>query len=171
MARAVCTPRQRTPADRCPGALELHDAQDGALARIRTPGGRIAADGLRALVRAVELGNGLADLTSRANVQVRGLAREDAGRLAALLADAGMLPSPAHDRARNVLASPVGGRHPEAVAPTDALVAELDRRLCAEPALAALPGRFLFAVDDGSALALDHVADVALVAGEGGFAL
>jgi len=171
MARAVCTPRRRTPIDRCPGALELHDAQDGALARIRTPGGRVSADGVRALARAVELGNGLADVTSRANVQVRGLAREDAGRLAALLSAAGMLPSAAHDRARNVLASPVAGRHPEALAATDAVVADLDRRLCAEPALAALPGRFLFAVDDGSALALDHRADVALVAGERDFAL
>ena len=40
----------------------------------------------------------------------------------------------------------------------------LDRALCADPELAALPGRFLFAVDDGSGLAEPGRADVALVA-------
>jgi precorrin-3B synthase len=167
----LCAAAPRAEADRCPGAIKLHDAQDGALARIRTPGGRLSAEQLRALARAVALGNGLADVTSRANLQVRGLAPERAGELAALLADAGLLPSRAHDRARNIIASPVAGRHPLAVAATDEVVAGLDKLLCAEPGLAALPGRFLFAVDDGSGLALDHRPDVALVARPDGFAL
>ena len=171
MTASLCAPRARDGADRCPGALDLHEAADGALARIRTPGGRLTAAQLRSLAEAVELGNGLADLTSRANVQVRGLRHEDADALAALLAGAGLLPSPAHDRVRNIIASPLAGRHPRAYAPTDAIVAELDRRLCAEPELAALGGRFLFAVDDGSGLALDHVADVALGAGRCAFRL
>ena len=168
---SLCPPVRRSASDRCPGALELHDAEDGALARIRTPGGRLTRAQLRAFSSAVALGNGLADLTSRANLQVRGLARRHARELAALLADAGLLPSPEHDRARNIVASPVAGRHLNAVAETDEVVAELDRLLCSEPALAALPGRFLFAVDDGSGLALDHRADVALVARPEGFAL
>ena len=167
----LCAPARSRAADGCPGAVELHEAQDGALARIRTPGGRVTDAQLRALARAVELGNGLADLTSRANVQVRGLARGDADTLAALLADAGLLPSPAHDRARNIVASPVGGRHPRALAATDAVVDEIDRLLCDQTALAGLPGRFLFAVDDGSGLAVDDRADVALVAGADGFSL
>jgi precorrin-3B synthase len=172
MVRALCAPTQRPPADRCPGAVVLHAAADGALARVRLPGGRLSAAQLRALARAVALGNGLADLTSRANVQVRGLPSGAGGELARVLSAAGLLPSPAHDRARNVLASPVAARHPRAVAETDAVVAEIDRRLCADAALAALPGRFLFAVDDGSGLALDHAADVALVAGaDGAFGL
>ncbi|HEY3021244.1 MAG TPA: hypothetical protein VGJ32_13690 [Solirubrobacteraceae bacterium] len=171
MATSLCAPGPRRATDRCPGAVRLHDAQDGLLARIRTPGGRVTAAQLRALARAMELGNGLADLTSRANVQVRGLARDDAAVLAPLLSGAGLLPSPAHDRARNVVASPVGGRHPRAVIATDAIVDELDRALCAQPALAALPGRFLFAVDDGSALALDRRADVTLAGTAGGFTL
>ena len=167
----LCAPAVRSRADRCPGALELHDAQDGALARIRTPGGRLTAAQLQALAHAVKLGNGLADLTSRANVQVRGLARDDADSLAAALSAGDLLPSPTHDRVRNILASPLAGRHPHASAPTDAIVDELDRRLCGDAALAALGGRFLFAVDDGSGLALDHVADVALVAGRSAFRL
>jgi precorrin-3B synthase len=142
-------------ADRCPGALALHAAADGALARVRVPGGRLGRAQLRALADAADLGNGLVDLTSRANVQVRGLPADAGDRLAALLAAAGLLPSRTHERVRNILASPLAG------AATDAAVAELDRRLCADVALATLPARFLFAIDDGSGLALEPSADVA----------
>ena len=162
MPRALCEPR--TAGDRCPGTLALHEAQDGWLARVRLPGGRLSPEQLRALAHAAALGNGLLDLTSRANLQVRGLPVDAGARLAELLRDAGLLPSEAHDRARNLIASPFAGRHPRAVASTDAVVAEIDRRLCADRALAELPGRFLFAVDDGSGLALGQTADVALVA-------
>jgi sulfite reductase beta subunit-like hemoprotein len=164
MPRPLCTPEPRPAVDRCPGTLALHRAEDGWLARMRVPGGRLAARQLLALERAAALGNGLVDLTSRANVQIRGLPADAGEALMERLRAAGLVPSPAHDRARNVLASPVAGRHPRAHTGTDAIVAALDRGVCAESALAELPGRFLFAVDDGSGLALDQPADVTLVA-------
>ena len=44
------------------------------------------------------------------------------------------------------------------------VVAELDRLLCADPALAELPGRFLFVLDDGRGDLLDRSGDLGLVA-------
>jgi sulfite reductase beta subunit-like hemoprotein len=144
--------------------LTLHAAEDGGLARVRLPGGRISAPQLAAIAVAARLGNGIAELTSRANLQIRGLPAESATEVAGALADAGLLPSSEHELVRNVLASPLAGRHPAALAPTDAIVTELDSALCSEAAFAALPGRFLFAVDDGSGLALGVPSDIALAA-------
>ena len=164
---ALCAPRSRAGSDRCPGSFTLHEAQDGFLARVRVPGGMLQAGQLDALARCASLGNGLVDLTSRANLQIRGLPAQ-AAELAELLHAAGLLPSAAHDRVRNVVGSPVAGRHPNAVAATDAVIAALDRALCHDAALADLPGRFSFAVDDGSGVALEHAADVALIATDDG---
>ncbi len=127
----------RSHPDACPGAVELHQAADGGLARIRVPGGTLSAaqwDVVR--VASVELGNGSLELTSRANLQIRGLA--DGLELGSRLRAAGLLPSDTHERIRNIIAAPLDDNQ--------ALVDELDAALCADPALASLPGRFLVTV-------------------------
>jgi precorrin-3B synthase len=157
--------RDRT--DRCPGVLMLHPAADGSLARVRLPGGRISSAGLRAVADVASWGNGLVELTSRCSLQVRGLDADAGERVASRLAAGGLLASLPHDRVRNILASPVAGRAAGSVVLTDDIVAALDRGLCADPALANLPGRFLFAVDDGGGLLGGANADIALVAEAG----
>ncbi|MFC7589427.1 precorrin-3B synthase [Nonomuraea antimicrobica] len=153
----------RVRPDACPGALQVHEAADGPLARVRLPGGAVSVAQLHELAScAAELGTGVLELTSRANVQVRGLSRPEvfAGRIASV----GLLPSPAHERVRNIVASPLSGRGPvgllDVLAPADAL----DRALCARPRLAGLPGRFLFALDDGTGDVIGLGADVTFAA-------
>lgn len=133
--------------DRCPGALTMHQAADGGLARVRLPGGRLTPDAMVQLAHAAsELGDGKLELTSRANVQFRGIADGDA--LAERLASAGLLPSATHERVRNILASPLSGRV-GGLADVRALVRRLDESLCSRDTLAELPGRTQFALDDG----------------------
>jgi sulfite reductase beta subunit-like hemoprotein len=154
--------------DACPGVLRLHEAADGQLARVRAPGGRLDALALRALAEAASLGSDIVELTSRAGLQVRGLPEGSEQALVDVLTRGGLLPSLEHDRVRNILAAPLAGRGPAALAEVDQIVVALDNALCADAALAELPGRFLFAVDDGTHALQSLHADVELVAERGG---
>lgn len=137
--------------DGCPGALTLHDAADGAVARIRLPGGMISAQQLEAVAAvATRFGSPAMELTSRGSIQVRGIRRvvEDSSGVAEAIAAAGLLPSPSHERVRNILSSPLSGRvgdWPD----VRGLVLSLDEAIQSTPALAALGGRFWFSIDDG----------------------
>src|SRR3954454_25070591 len=82
----------RARADACPGALQTHAAADGALARVRVPGGVLSAAQLRVLSAAArDLGNGRLELTSRGNVQLRGLRADEIPALGDRLPPAGPL--------------------------------------------------------------------------------
>ncbi|MFE1477518.1 cobalamin biosynthesis protein CobG [Streptomyces cyaneofuscatus] len=166
---AGATPR--AGGDACPGTLRLHRADDGALARVRIPGGVLSADQAEALLTAAaRFGDGELHLTSRGNVQLRGLGTECGGELAALLTDAGLLPSAAHERARNIVASPLAGL--DGSPSVGRWLTELDHLVCSSPAAATLSGRFLFALDDGRGDVDALGADVTLIAeGPSGAAL
>lgn len=134
--------------DACPGALQVHQAADGALVRVRLPGGVITAAQLAALAGvSEEFGSATLELTARGNVQLRGIT--DVEAVAESIAEAGLLPSATHERVRNIVASPLSGRA-GGNADVRAWVHELDAAICAEPRLAELGGRFWFSLDDGS---------------------
>jgi len=144
--------------DACPGALHMHHAADGALARIRLPGGMITATQLESLADAADrFGAGTLELTARGNVQVRGIT--DTAAVAEAVAAAGLLPSATHELVRNILASPLSGRL-GGRADIRPWVDELDHALQSDPALARLPGRILFSIDDGTADVSGLAADV-----------
>lgn len=142
----------RSHADRCPGVLRPWIAHDGAIVRLRLIGGAMPAASLRTLIDiAEEHADGTVLLTKRTNLQLRGIEHADGGvspTLVDALAAAGFLPSASHELVRNVMMSPMTGRV-GGLADLRLVARELDRLLCADPALAQLAGRFLFVLDDG----------------------
>ncbi|WP_406132155.1 precorrin-3B synthase [Streptomyces sp. NBC_00989] len=160
-SQATAVSRDR--GDACPGSLRLHFADDGALARIRVPGGVLTVRQAEALSDAAErLGDGELHLTSRGNVQLRGLGEGCGTELAGLLDAAGLLPSHGHERIRNIVASPLSGLDGGGLRDVQDWLAGLDAELCASEAAQALSGRFLFAVDDGRGDVAGLGADVTL---------
>lgn len=137
----------RETADRCPGVFSTHEAQDGALARIRLPGGRIRPDQLSTLAQAATAhADGFLELTARGNLQLRGIT--DVEAVADAVVSAGLAPSSSHDKVRNIEVSPLTGRM-GGIADAGPLAAALDDALRADPAATSISGRFLFGVDDG----------------------
>ncbi|MEU2025567.1 precorrin-3B synthase [Streptomyces sp. NPDC016469] len=161
--------RFRSRGDACPGALRLHRADDGALARVRVPGGVLGADQADALRElAGRLGDGELYLTSRGNVQLRGLGAECGGELASRMYEIGLLPSERHERVRNVVVSPLSGLDGRGERDVRPWLSVLDALVCASEEAVGLSGRFLFALDDGRGDVDALGADVTLRARAGG---
>ena len=173
---SISEPARRTRGDLCPGVLRPWPASDGALVRLRVPGGRVSPTSLAAL-HGVAVRYGDDDnvhLTSRANLQLRALPVGPDGQLPAevvsAIAATGLLPAPGHELVRNVMVSPltglgelVGGQvsgRADLRPVTDAL----DAGLLADPLLGGLPGRFLFVLDDGRGDLIARSCDLGMVA-------
>ncbi|MGN5630640.1 precorrin-3B synthase [Streptomyces sp. AC154] len=155
----------RDRGDACPGTLRLHRADDGALARVRIPGGVLSAaqaDVVREL--AERLGDGELHLTSRGNVQLRGLPPDCGGELASRMGESGLLPSERHERVRNIVASPLSGLDGRGQRDIRPWLSALDELVCASDLTTELSGRFLFALDDGRGDVDALGADVTLLA-------
>lgn len=165
LARMSSTrPGSRAVPDRCPAGLEVHEAADGALVRVRLPGGRLTVGALQDLsAAAAEHGDPELEMTSRGNLQVRGLPAEAVAPLVDRVAAAGLLPSTSHERVRNVVASPLSGRS-GGLLDVRGWVDQFDRGLCSDPHLADLSGRFLVALDDGRGDVRGMGADVGVTA-------
>lgn len=150
----------------CPGALRPMMSGDGLVVRVRPLGGRLTAAQAAGIARAAAVhGNGLIDLSSRGNVQLRGVTEATHGPLIVDLRALGLIDADAVAEARrNVLVTPF------ADGATDELAARLGATLADAPVL---PGKFGFAVDTGDAPVLrDIAADIRLErAADGGMIL
>ncbi|MEH6520716.1 precorrin-3B synthase [Sulfitobacter sp.] len=144
----------------CPGALRPMMSGDGLVVRVRPFGGRLRraqADGIASLASAH--GNGLVDVSSRGNLQIRGVSPENHPVLIEGLKLMGLIdPTPEVESRRNILVTPFWEPSDE----TETLAAMLTDALAAADA-PELPGKFGFAVDTAGAPVLqDASSDIRL---------
>jgi len=129
----------------CPGALQPMRSGDGLVVRIRPHASRIDATQAMGIAELAERhGNGIIDLTNRANLQIRGVS--DAGHLPLIegLARLGLVdPDPDTEARRNILMTPFCTEGDEIAS----IAAELEQALATGPA--GVPTKFGFAVDCG----------------------
>lgn len=133
----------------CPGAHRPMAAADGLVLRLRPPGGRLHPAQALAIADAAEtLGTGLVELTSRGNLQLRGLSERAHRAVLARLEPHGLLDAdPALEARRNLLITPFADPQ------TDALAAAL---AAVTPQLPDLPAKFGLVVDTGPAPVLGN---------------
>ncbi len=159
-----------TPAIRgwCPGAHRPMASGDGLVVRVRPALGELSgaqARGLAAL--AARFGNGLVDLTNRANLQLRGVSEEGHGPLLEELEGLDLLdPDPETEGRRNIVVDPLrdGGAEDRQGQIAIALAAGLSAS-----DFAALPSKFGFVVDAGRTRRLADVSgDIRIEVARGG---
>ncbi len=138
------SPHIKTPEIKgwCPGALRPMMSGDGLLVRIRPPLGQLTPAQAAGVARAaVAHGNGIIDLSSRANLQLRGVKEPAHPALIEDLQALGLLdPDVDTETARNLVITPFRDDA------TIGLAANLNNALAQAPTL---PGKFGFAVDTG----------------------
>jgi len=129
----------------CPGVWQPMRSGDGLVVRIRPQQGRFDATQAAGIADLAErYGNGLIDLTSRANLQIRGVSDDSHPALVDGLAKLHLLdPDPDTEARRNSLVTPFWTVGDDAIT----IAEELERALPRGPA--GLPAKFGFAVDCG----------------------
>jgi precorrin-3B synthase len=126
----------------CPGALRPMQSGDGLVVRIRPPLGRLTPAQAEAIARAAEThGNGIIDLSARANLQLRGVTTASHLNLIEDLRAQGLIdPDIETESLRNLIVTPFRDAETAVLATT--LTAALTR-------MPRLPGKFGFALDTG----------------------
>jgi precorrin-3B synthase len=148
----------------CPGALTPMESGDGLLMRAKVVGSKLSLTQAREIAAiALDCGNGRIDLSQRAQLQIRGVTETTLTAAQARLKSIGLLALDAATESRlNIVASPLAN---SASFDANEIAARLARAIAEDQALKALPGKFLFLVDDGSAPGLRDVdADIRLEA-------
>lgn len=148
----------------CPGLSAPMLTGDGLLVRLTPSGATIALDAFAGLVAAArQHGNGIVEITSRGNIQFRGLTASSASAFAAAV---GALDIEVSEGIL-VLADPLSGLDATEILDAGALARALREALAAASFAASLAPKISVVVDGGGALHLDDsVADIRLRAVE-----
>jgi ferredoxin-nitrite reductase len=147
------------------GLFFVGPAQDAFMCRLRIPGGILSADqldGIAAIAR--DCAAGYADITTRANLQLREIAASDGVEVVSRLADLGILPKGSGaDNVRNITGSPTAGIDAQELIDTRPLTRALHHHILNTRDLFALPRKFNIAVCGGGAVeVLEETNDISL---------
>ena len=123
----------------CPSTLRPMETGDGWLVRLHPPGAKLAPAQLRRIAAlAVEHGNGLIEISARANLQIRGVTIESHPTLIERLLAEHLVDEHEGDGPQRVtLVSPLAGRNPTGLIDAAALAAQIEQRARTVPGLPA----------------------------------
>ena len=119
------------------------------MVRLRLPNGVISAEQLELLAETIDRcsEHGSADITTRQNLQLRGLLLEDMAPLMVALETMGLTSRQSgHDNPRNITGNPLAGIDPEEIVDTRPLVLAIQARLLGPNGPRNLPRKFNVAV-------------------------
>lgn len=130
----------------CPGALRPMASGDGLVARLRAPLGRLSPDQVAGVAElSLRLGNGLIDLSARANLQIRGIRECSHEELLDGLAALDLLDTnPLAEARRNIALTPFWDAGDDSQRLANALDATLRNEGAPQT-----PGKFGYGVDCG----------------------
>ena len=133
------------------GLFHVAPAQDSFMLRCRIAGGALSTSQFRGLSRIAEIyGPGHADLTTRANVQVREISPRDCPAVLDSLCDLGLTSQGSGaDNVRNITASPTTGFDPEELIDVLPYAKAMHHYIIRNRDLYGLPRKFNIAYDSG----------------------
>jgi ferredoxin-nitrite reductase len=149
------------------GLFYVAPAQDAFMCRLRIPGGMINSFQLRGVASiAGDLAGGYADITTRANLQLREIPATNAPEVLLRLAEIGLTSRGAGaDNLRNITGSPTAGIDPQELIDTRPNTRALHHFILYHRELYGLPRKFNIAFDGGGRVAvLEDTNDIALAA-------
>ena len=155
------------------GLFYVAPAQDSFMLRLRVPGGILNAHQLRGLASmAADWGSGRADITTRANLQIREFQPKDIVRVLNKVQALGLSSrGSGADNIRNITASPMTGLDPNELCDVAPLAESLHQYILNSRDMYGLPRKFNVAFDNGGAISVvadtNDIGFVAVCVGEG----
>lgn len=137
------------------GLFYVAPAQDAFMCRLRIPGGLLKSWQLRGVAElSGSCGGGYADLTTRANLQIRQITADKGVALITGLAELGIITrGSGADNIRNITASPTAGIDTQELIDTTGLVRDLHHYILNHRHMYGLPRKFNIAFDGGGRVA------------------
>src|SRR5579859_77065 len=149
------------------GLFYVAPAQNAFMCRLRIAGGILNAHQLRGVASIAEdLGGGYADITTRANLQIREIGPDKPPDVLTRLADIGLTSrGSGADNIRNITGSPTAGIDPQELIDTRPHARALHHFILHHRELYGLPRKFNIAFDGGGRVAvLEDTNDIAFTA-------